>query len=131
MAQTDIIVSSECQISNEKLHVLAKLFNDFLPDATIPNLEHLQGILIVPDSSKNAVVNNLLHMGNEQGTYTAGTMSHACAVPVQTDTELRCFIVLDESFVQHIDPRELNDAEVVVTLLEELFHIRLYSTLWQ
>lgn len=131
MAQISINVDKYCQIPEEKLHILVKLFNDFLPDVAIPKLAHLQGILIIPDSTRNEVVNELLHAGKEQGTYVAGTESHACAVAVETDAELRCFIVLDESFVQQINPQKPNDAEIVTTLLEEMFHVRLYSILWK
>lgn len=118
-----------CDVPQEKLSILVELLEEFLPDASIPNLEHLQGILVVPDASKDALINEL--QGNEPGTYISGDMSRACAVPLQKGASLQCFIIFSESFTREIDPRNPYAAHIVLTVFEELLHIRLYSTLWE
>jgi hypothetical protein len=119
----------ECQVTPEKLAVFVKLLEEFLPEASIPNIEHLRGIYVVPDAAKDAVVNEF--QGNKPGSYVAGDMSNACAVPVEKDASLQCYIIFGESFVQKINPEQPYAAEIVLTVLEEMLHVRLYSTLWE
>jgi hypothetical protein len=126
MTQVDLQV--DCEVLPEKLSILIRLLEEFLPDASIPNIEHLREIRIVSDASKDAVVNEL--KGSKPGVYVAGDMSNACAVPVQKNASLHCYILFGESFVQEIDPEHPYSAEIVLTVLEEMLHVRLYSTLW-
>jgi hypothetical protein len=127
MTQLDLHV--DCEVPPEKLCILIRLLEEFLPDASIPNIEHLREIRIVPDASKDTIVNEL--KGSKPGAYVAGDVSNACAVPVQKNASLHCYILFGESFVHEIDPEQPYDAKIVLTIFEEMLHVRLYSTLWE
>src|SRR5437667_1956711 len=125
------IQTLDCHVAQEKLETLLVLLNAFLPQADIPNLDHLQGVYICADHQKEQVINTMLRMGKNTGTYEAGTETDAFAVPIETDTELWCFVVFTQSFANKITSQNPFAAEIVLPLLEELLHVRLYSLLWQ
>ncbi len=77
------------------------------------------------------MINALLHIGKNKGTYVAKTETNAFAVPVETDTTPGCVIVFTEGFVNQISEQNPYSAEIVLPLFEELLHVRLYSSLWQ
>jgi hypothetical protein len=126
---TEIDLQIDCDAPAEKLDVLVMLLNQFLLEASIPNIEHLRRIDIVYDGAKDVLVNEI--QGNKPGTYVGGDQSNACAFHVQKNTHLECYIIFGENFVQEIDPEHPYDAMIVLTLLEELYHVRLYSTRWE
>src|SRR5438045_3405227 len=100
MAKFDLQI--DCDVPLDKLAILFMLLEQFLPEASIPTMEHLRRIYVVADAAKDALVNEL--QGNKPGTYVAGDKSNACAFPVQKDAKLECYIIFGESFVQEIDP---------------------------
>ncbi|HEU5382244.1 MAG TPA: hypothetical protein VFV38_43070 [Ktedonobacteraceae bacterium] len=121
-----------CQVEQTKLDAFASLVREVLPLASIPDLTYLKGVLIVPGEMREQIVNQLIRdLGNSERTYSAGSLSHACAVPIEVDSALLCLVLLEESLLQQIDPAHYRSSELVSTLLEEFLHVRLYSMTWQ
>jgi hypothetical protein len=125
-----------CSIEQEKLEALATMMNELIPLVPIPNAEHFQGVIVVPDEQRELVINDLLKEYDESaGAYVSGTEARACAMPMEVPTDdgkvLACLIFLAESLVQEINPMHYHSGDLISTLLEELCHVRHYSITWQ
>ena len=121
-------IDASCQILPEKIEVFTGILRESLSFVLPSGIECLEKILVVPDGELEQVVNTLLlEEAKTPGLYREGmTPPLAVAVPVEDGSGLRCFIVVRESLLQSVNVEE-ESADVVSTLLEELFHVRLYT----
>lgn len=120
-----------CDVSQEQLDILSALLTAFVPEASLPNIDHLQGVFVVAESAMEQAVTSLVRQGRNQGNYAVRTVARACTVPVETASALKCYIVLADSLVNRIHRRNPFSTNIFLPLLKELLHVRLYSTLWQ
>src|SRR5712691_8403578 len=131
MAMSSFIQTIFCDVAQEQLDILSALLTAFVPEAAIPNTDHLQGVFVVADSAMEQAITSLVQQGRNQGNYAAGSVARACTVPVETASALKCYIVLAESLVNRIHRRNPFSTNIFLPLLKELLHVRLYSTRWQ
>jgi hypothetical protein len=131
MAMSLFIQTIFCDVAQEQRDILSALLNAFIPEASIPNTDHLQGVFVVADSAIEQAVTSLLQQGRNKGAYVARAGARACTVPVETAAALKCYIVLAESLVNRIHLHNPFSTNIFLPLLKELLHVRLYSTLWQ
>jgi hypothetical protein len=125
-----------CAVDKEKLEVLVMLLNELLPLVSIPTAQHLGAVFVIPDDQREALINEIIKKYDESSkTYISGIHARASAMPVEASTEdgkgLFCIIFLSESMVQEINPKHYHSADLISTLLEELYHVRHYSITWQ
>jgi len=73
-----VALNTFCPVEQEKLEALVMLLNELLPLVSIPTKEHLQGVIVVPDDQREALINELTKELDElAGAYVAGIHSRA------------------------------------------------------
>jgi len=109
------------------------LFGELLPIASIPDMTHLQRVIFVADGAMESTVNETLReQKKDAGTYVMGShVPEATAVPLEIDNNLDCRIIINANQVHLLDPKRYHPFQLVSSLLEELFHVRIYSTAWK
>src|SRR5260370_21785647 len=118
------------QIPKQKLEIFYKLFGELLPIASIPDITHLQRVIFVANGDMESAVNEILREQKEDaGIYVMGShVPEATAVPLEIDNSLNCMIIINANQVHLLDPKHYHPFQLVSSLLEELFHVRIYST---
>src|SRR5260370_36351209 len=121
-----------CQISEQKCMLCAQLLIDLFPFASLPDVRYLQRVIFCDDDAMEQTVNDVIsEQRNIPGLYVAGsTVARAVAIPLEFDDGLRCCIVLSKSEVELLESEHSHPQQLVSSLLEELLHVRIYSTAW-
>lgn len=126
----NVTVTSLVDLPPASLEGFRLLLQRLISFANIPDLAHLGGILIVKEDGIADIVNALLQHDDDSAVpYTPSHEMKGAAVPVMRDGNLHCFILIAESEVRPLSPERYLVNPVNSTLLEELFHVRVYSGL--
>jgi hypothetical protein len=116
----------------DKPHLLGGVLEHLIALYCVDGKRYLEQVIIVPDDCIEQGINLILEeTGSGATEYAAGPhQTKAVAIPVESYSALRCFIVLEQSLVEQIEPEQVPH-EVMSSLLEELFHVNFYAVVWQ
>lgn len=125
-----------CEVEVKDVEEIAgfiALLQEMLGLAAIPNAEHLRSIVIAPKGKLPETVKAIIQQaGAGNNTYQPGTYrTQGIAFPTEREGQMECWIVLDESIIRGLTRDAYRPFETVSTLLEELLHVWVYSTLWE
>jgi hypothetical protein len=134
-AGNEIKVSLEvlCTLDRLKIEAFTSLLADLISLIGTLSVSNLKKIFIVEDSQVATKVNTIIKDSGSTGSYSPSDIypANAVAVPIDKGTELTCYIVIGKKNLDPIDKEHNHPVETVLTLLEELLHVWVYTSTWQ
>lgn len=98
-------------------------------------IQHLTGLLVVPDSAIERTVNALIrkYMGKERGAYRRrpGDLGGGVAVPLEQSGKLSCYVIIGANLLANVTEEHNHAFPLVSRVLEEFLHVRLYAMVWE
>jgi hypothetical protein len=122
----------QCPVVTDEAARFGVLVQEMAVLAAIPNPEHLRRIVVVPEGQLPAAVNAIQSQGaSSKAVYKPGEYApKGVVVPAERNGQLACEIVFDERVLQGLSSPGYPPNDTVSTVLEELLHIWVYSSVW-
>jgi hypothetical protein len=122
-----------CDMPSGAIEGFVALLEVMLPLAKIPYPDQLAAIYLVRDGGLTEQVNALLREeATSKRVYAPPEVAtDACALPVERQGTLRCYVILEERLVRSLSSANYLQLDTTRALLEELLHVRFYSGLWR
>ncbi|OGO59309.1 MAG: hypothetical protein A2029_05005 [Chloroflexi bacterium RBG_19FT_COMBO_47_9] len=128
----DVELQVLCSLEKSKIEGFASLLPEMICLVGAESIYSLQKVIIVNDDQVPKTVNTIIKAIDPSASYTPRSAypANAVSVPLETKGELYCFIVMGKSYIEPLDTEHYHSPNTVLTLLEELLHVWVYTSAW-
>ncbi len=120
-------------LEQSKIDGFASLLPEIISLVGAESISSLQKVIFVDEEQVPETVNTIIKAIDSSASYSPSSShpANAVTVPLENDGELSCSIVMEKSYLEPLNTEHYHYPDTVLTLLEELLHVWVYTSAWR